>query len=225
MAYDDENYDDEWEPAPEGGFAPADEQDIEEAPPYQVAGPPIPPPRQQEDDDWEPAPEGGFKPAVDAEGYVTDPGLLKQLGTPSDEGYVTDPDLLRQLGTPARRFAQQGAAVEDPEWEPMPVGGFRPEPSLWDTFLASTKRGVSGAAQSGELLLNTILGRPTETGTEERPIPAEEIRPSEALTSPIEKGLPWLAYQTGRAAPAMVGAVAGGPAGGRWHPGWRWTGA
>lgn len=45
----------------------ADAEDIETAPPYQVAGPPMPPPRQAQDDEWERMPPGGFKPAAKPE--------------------------------------------------------------------------------------------------------------------------------------------------------------
>src|SRR5215510_7444843 len=86
------------------------------------------------------------------QGYITDPELLERLGEPSatdDEGYVTDPDLLKQLSTPVSRFVGQGEAAADEDWEPMPSGGFKPQPGIWDSFLAGLERGVSGAAQTG----------------------------------------------------------------------------
>jgi hypothetical protein len=43
--------------------------------------------------------------------------------------------------------------------------------------------------------------------------PVEEIKPSEAIASPIQKGIPYFSYMTGRTVPAMVGAgVTGGGA-------------
>jgi hypothetical protein len=210
--------DDDWEPAPEGGFKPEPGGSR-----FVRQGAAV------EDDDWEAAPEGGFRP---------EPGLLESLagglergvsglaqsgelainrllGRETEAGTEDRSPILAAKPAPpgGMRFAQQGAAATDDDWEPAPSGGFKPEPGLWESFTGGLERGVSGAVQSGELLVNKLLGRPTEGGTEERPIAAEDIKPSEALTSPIAKGLPWLAYQTGRAAPALVGAAAGGPAG------------
>jgi hypothetical protein len=114
MAYEDDEYVDDYEPEtetqPSGGdddWEPSeqqappllppedDEEDVENAPPYQVAGPPMPPPakRETEEDDWEAAPSGGFKPSSTAK---TD-----------DLEAVT--------------------AKKEDDWEPAPTGGFKPE--------------------------------------------------------------------------------------------------
>lgn len=141
------------------------------------------------------------------DGYITDPGLLEQLGEPpkaeaaGDEEYISDPELLKQLGTPPSSYVEQEGKET------------KPEPGIWESFVGGLERGVSGLAQTGELALNKLLGRETETGTEERRLPAEDIKPSEALTSPISQGLPWLAQGLGRSAPAAAGAIATGGAG------------
>jgi hypothetical protein len=148
------------------------------------------PPAGAQKDDWEAALPGGFAPAQAADDWE-----------PAPEGGFKPPD-------DDLVFYKLTADGWKPYREPKPA------PGAWESFLAGLERGVSGVTQTGELILNKILGRPTDDiGSEERPAAAEEITPSEALTSPIAKGVPWLAYQTGRTAPAMAGAALGGPAG------------
>jgi hypothetical protein len=188
----------------------------------------MPPPTRPPEDDWEAAPVGGFS-AVEDDWIPVPPG-----GFQSTDVKPVEPGWLESLTGGLFGGADKAAAkpVED-DWEQVPPNGTfdptapggsrfirqgeaapeKPAPGLWESFTGGLERGVSGAVQSGELLVNKMLGRSNEAGTEERPIAAEDIKPSEALTSPISKGVPWLAYQTGRAVPALAGAAAGGPAG------------
>jgi Large polyvalent protein associated domain 38 len=87
-------------PAEEQEADEAEADEAENAPPYQVAGAPQPPPKKDE-------------------GYVTDPGLLEQLGEPpkksaADDEYISDPDLLKQLGTPPSRYVEQEGKEPEP---------------------------------------------------------------------------------------------------------------
>ncbi|HEY1244163.1 MAG TPA: hypothetical protein VGF29_04955, partial [Hyphomicrobiaceae bacterium] len=98
---------------------------------------------------------------------------------------------------PKPRFVPQGEAVPE-----------KPLPGFLEATGQGLEAGVSGVAETGEALVNRLRGQPLADPTETSADPRlAEIKPSEAIMSPIQKGLPWFGYMTGRSAPALAGAL------------------
>jgi hypothetical protein len=99
----------------------------------------------------------------------------------------------------------------------VPQGEARTEPRETPGFLEGVRRGyesaVSGAAETGERAVSRLRGQPAPEPSELPPETEqlEAIKPSQALMSPLEKGLPWFGYMTGRAVPTVAGSILTGP--------------
>jgi hypothetical protein len=112
-----------------------------------------------------------------------------------------------QAAAPPIRFVPQGVPREEPR-PPPPSPGFL---DAAEAAAAGAARQIAGGFETVDALQRRLRGLPPREHPDPVPVPpVEEIKPSEALASPIEKGVPWAGYMIGRGVPAAAGAIATG---------------